>query len=125
MERFFRKLAFTTAQTLGSSRTFFLATLLIIVWLSTGSYFGYSDTWQLFINTSTTIITFLMVILIQHTQNHDAKALHLKLDELIRAMKSARTSLVNLEEMSDEELDQLRIEFDKVRDEAIRKDGGR
>jgi low affinity Fe/Cu permease len=122
LEKFFRQLAYATAQTLGSSKAFFVALVLVIGWLASGRYYGYSDTWQLYINTSTTIITFLMVILIQHTQNHDAKAFHLKLDELIRAVRSARTSLVNLEEMSDEELDKLRKEFDDIRDHAIKKD---
>lgn len=122
LEKFFRRLAYATAQTLGSSRAFFIAVMLVAIWVVSGSYFGYSDTWQLYINTSTTIVTFLMVILIQHTQNHDAKAFHLKLDELIRAGKGARNRLVNLEEMSDEELDRLRKEFDAIREHAIRED---
>lgn len=127
MEAFFRKLAQVTSETLGSSKAFFFALLLVLIWLVTGPMFDYSDTWQLFINTTTTVITFLVVILIQHTQNHDAKALHLKLDELIRALKSARTRLVNLEQMSDEELSNLQDEFQTLRDEAIKhdKDGTR
>src|SRR5687768_16581646 len=79
--------------------------------------FGFSDTWQLIINTGTTIVTFLMVFLIQNTQNRDAKAIHLKLDELLRAVKGARTALVDLEDMSDEELEKLQKEFVRLRKE--------
>ena len=94
--------------------TFFGGLLLIIVWAALGPVFHYSDTWQLVINTSTTIITFLMVFLIQHTQNRDAKAMHLKLDELIRAVGAARTRLVHLEDLSEEELASLELEFQKL-----------
>ena len=80
-----------------------------------GPLFGFSDTWQLLINTATTVITFLMVFLIQHTQNRDAKAIHLKLDELIRGVRGARTELVALQGMSDEELDQLEKQFQEIR----------
>jgi low affinity Fe/Cu permease len=89
--------------------------LIIIVWALTGPVFHYSDTWQLVINTGTTIITFLMVFLIQNTQNRDAKAIHLKLDELIRGVKGARTNLVDLEKLSDEELERLKQQFERVR----------
>lgn len=99
----------------GSSWAFILAVLIILVWGITGPPFHYSDTWQLVINTGTTIITFLMVFLIQNTQNRDAKAIHLKLDELIRGVKGARTHLVDLETMSDEELDRLQQQFKRVR----------
>jgi low affinity Fe/Cu permease len=88
-----------------------LAAAVVVVWAFTGPLFGYSDTWQLVINTGTTIVTFLMVFLIQNTQNRDAKAIHLKLDELIRAGVHARNELVELELLSDEELEQLQTEF--------------
>jgi len=99
-----------------------LALLVVVVWGVTGPLFHYSDTWQLVINTGTTIVTFLMVFLIQNTQNRDAHAVHLKLDELIRATKGARNALVGLEDMSDEDLDKLQREFERLRDEvAVRK----
>src|SRR4051794_4190541 len=87
------------SQVVGSPAAFIVALLTIIGWGVTGPLFHYSDTWQLVINTATTIITFLMVFLIQNTQNRDTKAVHLKLDELLRAVKGARTSLVNLEDL--------------------------
>src|SRR5689334_25311361 len=89
------------------------AVTVIVVWAVTGPLFGFSDTWQLVINTGTTIITFLMVFLIQNTQNRDAKAIHLKLDELLRAVSSARNSLVDLENFSDAELEKLAKEFQR------------
>ena len=92
--------------------------LVIAVWLITGPTFHFSDTWQLIINTATTIITFLMVFLIQNTQNRDAKAVHLKLDELIRAIKDARNELVDLEDLSDEELKKLEEQFRRTRAQA-------
>jgi low affinity Fe/Cu permease len=95
-----------------------IAVLVVVVWAATGPVFHYSDTWQLVINTGTTIITFLMVFLIQNTQNRDAHAVHLKLDELIRATKGARNALVGLEDMSDDELDTLQREFEQLRDEV-------
>jgi low affinity Fe/Cu permease len=88
--------------------------LLIIVWGITGPIFGFSDTWQLVINTGTTIITFLMVFLIQNTQNRDAKTFHLKLDELIHAIKGARNKMIDLENMTDEELEKIRAEFQRL-----------
>jgi low affinity Fe/Cu permease len=99
----------------GSAWAFMGAGLIICLWLASGPVFHFSDTWQLIINTSTTIITFLMVFLIQNTQNRDAKALHLKLDELIRAAQEARTELVDLEDLSDEQLNQLQQEFERLR----------
>jgi low affinity Fe/Cu permease len=118
MNELFRKFAQKTSQMVGSSWSFMLAVAIIVVWAATGPMFGYSDTWQLVINTGTTIITFLMVFLIQNTQNRDAKAIHLKLDELIKGVKGARTGLVNLEELSDEELERLRKEFAKLQQHA-------
>src|SRR5476651_1052922 len=94
----------------GSSAAFAIACLIIIIWLISGPFFGFSDTWQLVINTGTTIVTFLMVFLIQHAQNHDARAMQLKLDELLRAGKSARNSMVDVEERSEEELIQMKQE---------------
>ena len=92
-----------------------IACLSVIVWACTGRLFGFSDTWQLVINTATTIITFLMVFIIQNTQNRDTKAIHLKLDELLRGVKGARTSMVNIEALTDEELDRLQHEFERLR----------
>src|SRR5439155_5016459 len=103
----FRVFARHSAIVLGSVWAFAGAVLVILVWILTGPTFHFSDTWQLVINTATTIVTFLMVFLIQNTQNRDAKAVHLKLDELIRALKGARNELVDLEELSDEDLKKL------------------
>ena len=89
--------------------------MIVTVWSAAGPVFNYSNTWQLLINTGTTIVTFLMVFLIQNTQNRDAKAIHLKLDELIRCMKGARNSLIDLEEKSEEELEQVQRQFVKLR----------
>src|SRR6476646_7815888 len=100
----FARFAKATARASGHAVTFGFAALVILVWAATGPLFHYSDTWQLVINTGTTIVTFLMVFLIQNTQNRDAIAMQLKLDELIRAMKGAHTALLDLEELSDEEL---------------------
>src|SRR5205809_6193630 len=102
MNDLFRKFAHRISQSFGSPWAFVVAVLIIIVWAATGPIFKYSDTWQLDINTGTTIITFLMVFLIQNTQNRDAKSIHLKLDELIKGVRVARTKLVDLEDLSDE-----------------------
>ena len=107
----FRKLARITSDIVGSPIAFIIAVAVIVIWAAAGPMFGYSDTWQLVINTATTVVTFLMVFLIQNTQNRDAKAIQLKLDELLRGVKGARTGLVNLEELSDEELEALHQEF--------------
>ncbi len=115
MNEFFRKFASVTSRVVGSPWSFIVAVLIIVVWGITGPMFGFSDTWQLIINTGTTIVTFLMVFLIQNTQNRDAKAIHLKLDELLRAAKGARTALVDLEDMPDEELEKLQKEFVRLR----------
>ncbi len=107
----FHRIALRVSNTVGSPSSFFLAIFVIVIWGATGPIFHYSDTWQLVINTGTTIITFLMVFLIQNTQNRDARVLHLKLDELIRASVKARNSLVDLEELSDAEIEKLEKEF--------------
>lgn len=114
----FRVFAHRSAVMLGSAWAFGGAALVILIWLLTGPVFHFSDTWQLIINTATTIITFLMVFLIQNTQNRDAKAVHLKLDELIRAIKAARNELVDLEDLSDEELKKLEGQFQRMRKRA-------
>jgi low affinity Fe/Cu permease len=103
---------------LGSAWAFAGAVLVILAWIISGPTFHFSDTWQLVINTATTIVTFLMVFLIQNTQNRDAKAVHLKLDELIRAVKGARNHLVDLEDLSDEELKKLEQQFQDLRKRA-------
>jgi low affinity Fe/Cu permease len=99
---------------LGSKWAFMLAGSVILAWVVTGPIFHYSDTWQLVINTGTTIVTFLMVFLIQNTQNRDARAINLKLDELIRAIESARNQMINIETLSDMELDLLRAQYEKL-----------
>src|ERR1041384_2027900 len=114
MNKIFRKFANLVSNIVGTSWVFILAVTVIVVWALSGPMFHYSDTWQLVINTGTTIITFLMVFLIQNTQNRDAKAIHLKLDELIKGVKGARTSLVNLEQLSDEDLERLQKEFERI-----------
>lgn len=120
MNELFRKFAFKVSRLVGSPWMFVSALAVIALWAITGPLFRFSDTWQLAVNTGTTIITFLMVFLIQNTQNRDAEAIQLKLDELIRAVAKARTSLVDLEELSDEELGRLHEEFRKLRERAGR-----
>jgi len=110
----FRRLAISAADWVGQPVAFFLAVLLIIMWAIAGPWAGFSDTWQLIINTGTTIATFLILFLIQNTQNRDTKALHLKLDELIRALNGARTEFVNLEALNDSDLEKLKNEFEKI-----------
>jgi len=117
MQDIFRRFAKSASDTVGSVWSFWAALLIIVAWGITGPIFHFSDTWQLVINTGTTIITFLMVFLIQNTQNRDAKAMHLKLNELIRAVGPARNSLVDLEDLSDEELKQLQGEFQALREQ--------
>ena len=114
----FRCFAQRASVLLGSAWAFCGAVLVIVVWLVTGPTFHFSDTWQLIINTATTVVTFLMVFLIQNTQNRDAKAMHLKLDELIRAVKGARNQLVDLENLSDDDLKKLEKQFQGLRKQA-------
>src|SRR5690606_16173247 len=113
MKTTFRKVSNKVSKAAGSPNAFLLALFLVLIWAFTGSYFDYSDTWQLVINTGTTIVTFLMVFLIQNTQNGDGKAMQLKLDELIRASK-ARDRFVDLESLTDEELMEIDEEFKKL-----------
>jgi low affinity Fe/Cu permease len=115
MNDVFRPFAQIASRVMGSPWAFLAALAVTLGWALSGSFFGYSDTWQLVINTGTTIVTFLMVFLIQNTQNRDARALHLKLDELLRAVTEARTRLVALEELSDAELDRLQEEFQRLK----------
>ena len=107
----FTKFAKWTARITGKPITFISAVVIILIWAATGPLFHFSDTWQLVINTGTTIITFLMVFLIQNTQNRDTEALQLKLDELIRSSRAARNEVLNLEELDDDELDEIRKEY--------------
>lgn len=110
----FQHFAIRSAALVGSWGAFMVAVAVILAWALTGHLFHYSDTWQLWINTGTTIVTFLMVFLIQYTQNRDAKAMHLKLDELLRAIKGAHTEMINLKHLSDEELEKLEKAFDRL-----------
>jgi low affinity Fe/Cu permease len=115
MNQVFRKFSVAAANALGSSWMFIANVMLILVWLFAGPFFHYSDTWQLIVNTATTVFTYLAVFLIQNTQNRDATAIHLKLDELIKGVGGARTRLVNLESLSDEKLLALQEEFARLR----------
>ena len=116
---FFHRFAHATASVVGSPWTFVGACGIVVGWALLGPRFGYSDTWQLVINTGTTIVTFLVVFLIQNTQNRDAAAFHLKLDELIRAVQGARNQLVDVEELSEEELERLHKEFQALHERAV------
>ena len=120
MALIFDRFARWTERQLGHPVAFAVACLSIVLWGITGPFFGWSDTWQLVINTGTTIVTFLMVFVIQNTQNRDTQALQLKLDELIRVNRAARNSLLNLEEMSEEEIEEAKRTFDRlvIRDDA-------
>jgi len=114
----FTRFAKWTSRAAGHPATFAIAVLIILVWAATGPIFEFSDTWQLVINTSTTIITFLMVFLIQNTQNRDSAAMQLKLDELIRAINGAHNGLLDLEELSDEDLARIRARFEALARES-------
>jgi low affinity Fe/Cu permease len=118
----FRKFAHWTSCVTGSPWAFLTAVLVILVWAVSGPLIWFSDTSQLHINTGTTIVTFLMVFLIQNTQNRDAKAIHLKLDELLRAERHAHTSLAALEELPDEELERLQKRFRDLAEQEARRD---
>lgn len=118
MQQIFRKFASRISIIAGSAVVFLGAIVVVGVWAATGPFFNFSDTWQLVINTGTTIVTFLMVFLIQNTQNRDSKAMQLKLDELIRST-TARNAFVDLEDMTDEELKQLDVEFHEIREKQV------
>jgi low affinity Fe/Cu permease len=127
----FDRLAKRTAKTAGHPISFWIAILIILGWAFTGPFFHFSDTWQLVINTGTTIITFLMVFLIQNTQYRDSEAMQIKLDELIRATEGAHNALLDLEELTEEELDQMKMNYEELAEKARkelkarRKDTGR
>lgn len=114
LSRWFSELASKSAVAMGSPLAFVLATLSVVLWAVAGPVFGYSDTWQLVINTATTVLTFLAVFLIQHSQNRDGRAIQLKLDELIHASKSARNRLIDLENCTEEEMEELHREFSRL-----------
>jgi len=118
---FFTRFAKWTARAAGRPAAFTGAVLVIVIWGITGPMFGFSDTWQLVINTGTTIVTFLMVFLIQNTQNRDTEAVQVKLDELIRVTKGAHNDLLDLEELDEKELDKIRDSYEKMASDA-RKD---
>lgn len=117
MHELFRKIAAKASKAMGEPWAFVLSCALTALWAFSGPYFQYSDTWQLVINTATTVLTFLAVFLIQNTQNRDAHAIHLKLDELIKVQKDARNKLIDVEDLTDEELELLQKEFERLRTE--------
>lgn len=120
MNEWFRSFSIHAANALGTSWMFLVNVFIIIAWIIAGPFFHYSDSWQLVVNTGTTILTYLAVFLIQNTQNRDAKAIHLKLDELIKGVEGARTHLVNLENFTDDELDTLQKEFERLRKRGVK-----
>lgn len=125
LNTWFSSVASTVSRVVGSAWVFFIAIAVLVIWAVTGPAMHYSDTWQLIINTGTTIVTFLMVFLIQNTQNRDAKAIHLKLNEIIHALKHAHDELIDVEKLSDEELKTLDGYYEKVRKECERRDRAR
>lgn len=118
MKEFFRKVAKDVAAIIGSPYSFIVAVVIILVWAVLGPVFGFSNTWQLVINSTTTIVTFLVVFMIQNTQNRDSKAIHLKLDELIRSIRGARNGLIDSEDLPDTEIERLEHEFARLRARA-------
>jgi low affinity Fe/Cu permease len=110
----FTRFAKATSRAVGQPMAFAIATGALLIWAISGPLFGFSDTWQLVINTGTTIVTFLMVFLIQNTQNRDAEAIHVKLDELIRSHKTAHNALLDLEDLEEEELDRIRSSYEEL-----------
>jgi low affinity Fe/Cu permease len=115
MKDLFRHFGHASANAAGSVWAFVAAVLIVVLWIASGPLFRFSDTWQLVINTGTTIVTFLMVFLIQNSQNRDSKSLQLKIDELLRAVTNARTGMVDLEDLSDEELKKFEDEFKRLK----------
>jgi low affinity Fe/Cu permease len=125
VKEIFGRFALWVSQAVGTPQAFVVALAVVVVWAVTGPAFGFSDSWQLVINTGTTIVTFLMVFLIQATQNRESRALHLKVDELIRAQKKARNLFADLEHATDQELDALEAEFRKIRARAEARDAAK
>ena len=119
MACWFQKISCLVADKVGTFWAFVVAMAIVLVWALTGPMFHFSDTWQLVINTGTTIVTFLMVFLIQATQNRDSRALHLKMDELIRATKTARNVFADLESATDDELRRFQAEFKRLREKGL------
>jgi low affinity Fe/Cu permease len=117
----FHRISMLVSSKLGSPIAFLLAVLLIVLWIITGPFFNFSDTWQLVINTTTTIVTFLMVFAIQNTQNRDARAMQLKLNELIKGSRGARTEFVDIEDLTDTELDIMQAQFKEIHDKLLEK----
>ncbi len=117
-EKGFHVFATLAANMVGTKWAFLAALLVIALWLVSGPYFHYSDTWQLIINTGTTVVTFLVVFLIQNTQNRDARAIHLKLDEIIKSIDQAHNEMIDIEHLSDDELQKLADKYQKVREEC-------
>ena len=122
MRNIFRKFAGNVSRWAGSPAAFILAVLLLIIWGVTGPLFKFSDSWQLVINTGTTIITFLMVFLIQNTQDRETRAINLKLDELLRAISTARNDMIDMEHVSDEELEKIEAQFHALTQRLRNKD---
>ena len=116
MNRLFHHIAERTALLVGTPWAFITAVIVIVAWAVSGPLFGYSDTWQLVVNTGTTIVTFLIVFLIQNTQNRETRVVRLKLDELLRGVQGARTGFASLDHMTDEELDEIESEFERLTD---------
>lgn len=121
MDEYFRKFSEKASQAVGNYWAFILAVIVILTWVISGPIFNFSDTWQLVINTGTTIVTFLMVFLIQNTQNRDSKAIHLKLDDIIYGTKKAKNKLIDAEDLSDEQLNRERIKLIKETKKRVRK----
>ncbi len=121
MDRFFTKVANRIATAAGQPQTFAVAVVLVLVWAFAGPAFGFSDTWQLVVNTATTIVTFLMVFLIQNAQNRDGAAMQAKLDELLRALESARGQFIGIEHLTDKQIEQIRVALE--RDEGLSRSG--
>jgi low affinity Fe/Cu permease len=124
LNKAFRRFSVASANALGSTWMFIANVILIAVWLLCGPFFGYSDTWQLLVNTVTTVLTYLAVFLIQNTQNRDSKAVHLKLNELISSLEGARNKVIDLKDLSDEEFDKLEEQFKRLGRNVSRGDVG-
>ncbi len=117
-QTWFTRFAKETARAAGRPTAFGTASAVVVVWAISGPLFGFSDTWQLVINTGTTIVTFLMVFLIQNTQNRDSEAIHIKIDELIRAQRGAQNALLDLEDLEDRDLERIRSDYEKLAEDA-------